>query len=77
MLGMSAKELSQLANVGWATIQRFESSSDVPKSISGTLERVVAALEAHGIVFIGDPLTSPGVQLRIMDSPDTEDKSGV
>ena len=75
MLGMSAKELSQLANVGWATIQRFESSNEVPNSISGTLERVVAALEARGIVFIGDPLTSPGVQLRIMDSPDTEDKS--
>ena len=74
MLGMSAKELSQLANVGWATIQRFESSSEVPNSISGTLERVVAALEAQGIVFIGDPLASPGVQLRIAGAE--EDKSG-
>ena len=76
MLGMSAKELSQLANVGWATIQRFESSSEIPNSISGTLERVVAALEARGIVFIGDPLTSPGVQLRITDAANIEGKSG-
>jgi hypothetical protein len=64
MLGVSAKELSQLANVGWATIQRFESSSGIPTSISGTLERVIAALEAQGIEFLGDPLASPGVQLK-------------
>ena len=77
MLGLSAKELSLLANVGWATIQRFESSSEVPNSISGTLERVVAALEAQGIVFIGDPLTSPGVQLRNTGAGYSAGKSGM
>ncbi len=77
LLGISVEELSQLSSVSWATIQRFESAGGVPKSRSGTLERVVVALESAGIRFIGDPLTSPGVQLRIMDAADIEDKSGV
>jgi len=76
LLGISVEELSQLSSVSWATIQRFESAGCVPKSRSGTLERVVVALEAAGIRFIGDPLTSPGVQLRIMDAADIEGKSG-
>ncbi|WP_206170004.1 hypothetical protein [Sphingorhabdus sp. YGSMI21] len=45
-------------------MQRFEASSGVPPSRSGTLERVKAALEGAGIEFIGDPVTSPGVRLR-------------
>ena len=76
LLGISVEELSQLSSVSWATIQRFESAGGVPKSRSGTLERVVVALEAAGIRFIGDPQTSPGVQLRIMDAADIEGKSG-
>ena len=76
LLGISVEELSQLSSVSWATIQRFESAGGVPKSRSGTLERVVSALEAAGIRFIGDPQTSPGVQLRIMGAADIEDKSG-
>ena len=76
LLGVSVEELSQLSSVSWATIQRFESAGGVPKSRSGTLERVVVALESAGIRFIGDPLTSPGVQLRIMGAADIEGKSG-
>ena len=76
LLGISVEELSQLSSVSWATIQRFESAGGVPTSRSGTLERVVVALESAGIRFIGDPLTSPGVQLRIMDAADIEGKSG-
>ena len=76
LLGISVEELSQLSSVSWATIQRFESAGGVPKSRSGTLERVVVALEAAGIRFIGDPQTSPGVQLRIMDAADIKGKSG-
>ena len=77
LLGISVEGLSQLSSVSYATVQRFESAGGVPKSRSGTLERVVVALEFAGIRFIGDPLTSPGVQLRIMDAVDGEDKSGV
>ena len=64
LLGISGEELSQLSGVSWATIQRFERNENVPNSRSGSLERVIAALEAEGIEFLGDPLTSPGVQLR-------------
>ena len=64
LLGLSATELSDISGVGWATIQRFENAEGVPVSRSGTLERVRSALEAHGIEFIGDPVMSPGVQLK-------------
>ena len=64
LLGISAQEFAKLAGVGWATIQRFEATDGVPESRGGTLERVMAALEAEGIEFIGDPLKSPGVQLK-------------
>jgi hypothetical protein len=61
---MSATELAGRAGVGWATVQRFESSEGLPKSRSGTLERIKQVLEDAGVEFIGDPLKSPGVQLK-------------
>lgn len=64
LLGISAAELGQRAAVGLATVQRFELALGIPPSRSGTLERVKIALEAAGIEFVGDPITSPGVQLR-------------
>jgi DNA-binding transcriptional regulator YiaG len=74
LLGISAAELANQAGVNWKTVQRFESAEKIPESRSGTLARVMAALEAAGIHFIGDPLTSPGVQLRTLDAADTKDK---
>ena len=64
LLGISGQELADLAGVGWATLQRLESADRVPPSRAGTLERVVEALEAKGIEFIGDPEKSPGVRLH-------------
>ena len=32
LLGMSATELSEKAGDGWATVQRFESSDEIPSS---------------------------------------------
>lgn len=64
LLGISAQELALEAQVTWKTIQRFESHQGVPPSRSGTLDRVRATLEAHGIEFVGDPETSPGVILH-------------
>lgn len=64
LLDISAEELGRLANVGWATIQRFEAADGVPPSRAGTLERVQTALEQAGIEFLGDPETSPGVRLK-------------
>jgi transcriptional regulator with XRE-family HTH domain len=64
LVGMSADELARRAGIGWATVQRFESAPGVPPSRSGTLERLKAALEDAGVEFTGDPIQSPGVQLR-------------
>jgi len=64
LTGMSTDDLATRAGVGWATIKRFEATEGVPPSRGGTLEKVKSALEAAGIEFIGDPLTSPGVRLR-------------
>lgn len=62
---MSGTELAEISNVGWSTLQRFEAAEGVPQSRSGTLERIKETLEAAGIEFIGDPIASPGVQLRV------------
>ena len=63
LLGISSEELSTISKVGWATIRRFETSNGIPPSRSGNLEKVKSALEARGVVFLGDPIDSPGVQL--------------
>lgn len=63
LLGISANELAEMANVTWRTVQRFEAADGIPPSRSGTLERVKAALEQAGIEFLGDPVASPGVRL--------------
>lgn len=64
LLGISAAELADRSGVDLRTIQRFETAGGVPKSRSGTLNRIQEALEGAGIVFFGDPSTSPGVQFR-------------
>lgn len=64
LVEMSASELAKRAGVGWATVQRFESTEGVPDSRSGTLQRIKETLENAGVVFLGDPMKSPGVQLQ-------------
>jgi len=64
LLGISAKELAQLAGVGWATIQRYESSVEVPSAQLHKMDQVSKVLEDAGIEFSGDPVLSPGVRLR-------------
>lgn len=63
LLNLSASELSQLSKVDHRTIQRFEAATGIPPSRSGNLEKVKTALEVRGVVFLGDPINSPGVQL--------------
>lgn len=70
LLGISAAELAKLAQVNWKTVQRFESADGLPRTRSGTLQRVIAALAAEGIEFLGDPLASPGVCLKPRDIPE-------
>jgi ribosome-binding protein aMBF1 (putative translation factor) len=64
LLGISAAELSEMGDIPHRTIQRVEAYEGVPPSRGGTLERLKATLEAAGIEFIGDPVTSPGVRLH-------------
>ena len=64
LLGIKATELSERAHVDWSTVQRFESAEGIPNSRSGTLQRIKDTLEDAGITFVGDPETSPGVQLQ-------------
>lgn len=61
---MSAAELAEVSGIGHRTIQRFEASNNVPDSRTGILRQLISALEARGIEFLGDPVTSPGVQLK-------------
>ena len=64
LLNMTAQKLAKYSNVGLATIKRFEASSGIPEHRSGNLDKVKAALEAQGIEFLGDPISSPGVRLH-------------
>ena len=64
LLGISATKLAERAGVDWSTIQRFESADGVLSSRSGTLQKIRDALEDAGVIFLGDPVTSPGVQLQ-------------
>ena len=63
LLGLESSQLATMAGIGIATIKRFEAADGIPASRSGNLEKVRAALEAQGIRFFGDPISSPGVQL--------------
>ena len=63
LLNFDSNTLSIISCVGIATIKRFEAAPGIPPSRSGNLEKVKAALELRGVVFIGDPIHSPGVQL--------------
>ena len=64
LLGISSNELANASGVGWATIRRFEQTEGVPKTRSGTLDRLISTLETLGVEFLGDPIESPGVRLR-------------
>lgn len=63
MLKLTAVELSSLANVGVATIRRFELMEGVPSGNARSLVAIKQALELAGIEFIGSPEDRPGVRL--------------
>lgn len=65
LLGISATELAELAEVGWATVQRLERNDGISTSRNATITRVRGALKSAGIEFFGDPIQSPGVRLMV------------
>jgi transcriptional regulator with XRE-family HTH domain len=61
-LGWSALKLAQTAEVGVATVNRFEAGSSVP--IPATLSAIQRALEAAGVEFIPENGGGAGVRLK-------------
>ena len=60
-LNMSTQQLAKAAGVGANTINRFETGQDARVS---SVEKIRAALEAAGVVFIPENGGGPGVRLR-------------
>lgn len=60
LLGMDQKTLSDIAGVSLATIRRMEASDGNVRGVTGSLNRVVEALNDAGIELIGDGMRSDG-----------------
>ena len=63
LLRLSVLELSQISEVGVATIKRIEATDGLPSANARTLDALVKALEGLGIEFIGSYDDGPGVRL--------------
>ena len=60
-LDWSTADLARAANIGPATINRFETGQDARIS---TVEKLRSALEAAGVVFIAENGGGAGVRFR-------------
>lgn len=63
-VGWSAEELAKNSGVVRRTIVNIETNSGVPSANAQTLQKIIAALEAAGIEFIGTPDDGPGIRIR-------------
>ena len=61
-VGWGVRDLAREAQVGVATVTRFENGQVVP--IPATLAAIRAALESAGVIFIAENGDGPGVRLR-------------
>lgn len=68
LLGIDQRKLAELSALSLPTIQRMEGSEDVIRGNVDSLMKLVGALEAAGIVLIGDGTSSEsggrGVRLK-------------
>ena len=73
LLGVDQRRLAQLAGLSVPTIQRMEASDGVVRGTVDSLTKLVAALEAAGLVLIGDGAASGeggrGVRLKEITRP--------
>lgn len=60
-LNWSTQELASAAGVGVNTVNRFETGLDARVS---SVEKMRAAMEAAGVIFIPENGDGPGVKLR-------------
>ena len=63
LLNWSSSDLSQASGVSEPTIWRLEASDGPLGGRAATVEKIVAALEAAGIIFVENG-EGPGVKLR-------------
>ena len=68
MLGLDQRKLAELCGLSLPTIQRMEASEDVVRGNVNSLMKLVGALQAAGIVLIGEGSVSAeggrGVRLK-------------
>ena len=64
LLKWSAKNLAVQSGLSWKTIQRLESSEGVLSTNLRTIEAIMKALEAAGVIFISENQYGPGVRLK-------------
>lgn len=63
MLGWSAAELADRAQISKRTMVNIEAAVGVPPATTSTIQKLQAALEAAGIEFIGSPDDRPGIRI--------------
>jgi transcriptional regulator with XRE-family HTH domain len=59
LLGIDQRQLAELAGLSVPTIQRMEASQGVIRGNVDSLMKLIGALEAAGIVLIGEGAVSP------------------
>jgi transcriptional regulator with XRE-family HTH domain len=68
LLGIDQKKLAELSGLSVPTIQRMEASDGVIRGTVDSLTKLIAALEAAGLMLIGDGAASSeggrGVRLK-------------
>ena len=68
LLGIDQRRLAELAGLSVPTIQRMEASDDVIRGTVDSLTKLITALEAAGLVLIGEGAASTeggrGVRLK-------------
>ncbi len=60
-VGWGVRELAEKANITPNTVSRIENGGD---ALASTLDRIRAALEGAGVIFIDEDEEGPGVRLR-------------
>jgi transcriptional regulator with XRE-family HTH domain len=80
LLGVDQKKLAELSGLSVPTIQRMEASDGVIRGTVDSLTKLIAALEASGLVLIGEGTPSSeggrGVRLRGAAKPPAEGGNG-
>jgi transcriptional regulator with XRE-family HTH domain len=60
LLGLDQKALAELAGLSVPTIQRMEASEGVIRGNVDSLMKLIGALDARGLVLLGDGAASSG-----------------